>query len=239
MCQGTYTEAASSAADAASADKQFDEDLEAAEEQLTLKVPALLDTMNRSSTEANELETRAGAAHRRYKTGLAEWTQLYERLRLKQGHAFSRIKPYYFANQELKASSHHVQTVAREYSEATQEHERALELLHSTEVERLKEERDRLEEQYAQSLSEYQAAQKVLGAQRASLGDDMISRALPHFEMLQERQMCLAIEHNRINTLVERARAARCTYRHSMDELEKISESVHNMRCERSRSTSP
>lgn len=213
-------------------------DLEATELRLTEKVPDLLDTMNRSSTEANELEQRAGEAHRRYKTRLSEWTQLYDRLRLNQGPAFSRIKPYYFASQELKATSHHVQSVAREFSEASQLHAKALESPDCTSVARLKEERDRLEEAYVQSLTEYQSAQRVLDAQRVCLGDDTINRALPHFELLQEHQMTLAIEYNRINTLVERARAARCNYRDSMDELEKISESVHNVRRERSNSDS-
>jgi len=239
MCQGTGGEPLSAACseDSASSEKmgrcedsassQFDSDLEAAEEQLTQKVPVLLDTMNRSSTEANELENRAGEAHRRYKTRLAEWSQLYDHLRLKQGHAFARIKPYYFANQELKATSHHVQTMARDFSDASLLHKRAMESLESTEcllelinskgeVARLREERDKLEEEYAQSLSGYQASQKVLEAQRAHLGDVLINQALPHFEMLQEHQMRLAIEYNRINTLVERARAARCVYRDSM-----------------------
>lgn len=208
-----------------------------AEDELAALVPVLLDTMNRSSTEANSLENRAAEAHRRYKVQLIEVEQLYENMRLQQGQAFSKIKPYYFANQELKAASHHVQALALEFSEAAQQYEKVEKESEASatsaagrEITKLKAERDKLEELYGKSLRHYQAAQKVLDAQRAQLGDDMISRALPHFEMLQERQMCLAVEYNRINTLVERGRVARCAYKSSMCELERISESIHNIR---------
>jgi len=205
-------------------------DTEAEEEVLRRQVPVLLDTMNRSSTDANSLEFRAGEAQRRYKARLAEWSQLYDGLRVTQGESFSRVKPYYFASQELKAASSHMQVVAREFSEVSSQYATASENLDFLEAARLKDDRDLLEDDYVHSLIAFQSAQKVLESLRAQLGDDLISRASPHFEMLQEQQMSLAIEYNRINTLVERARAARCLYKNSMSELEKISDAVHEMR---------
>jgi hypothetical protein len=207
-----------------------EEDLALAEEELTQQVPILLDSMNRASAEANSLELKAGEAQQRYKLQLSQCSELYNGLRLAQGQEFAKVKPYYFASQELKAASHHTQTVAREFSEASKEYERAVASMDHDEAARLKKERDSLEEKYVRSLSSYQAAQKALEVLRWNLGDAVISRATPHFERLQEQQMRLAIEQNRCNTLVERARAARCVYRESMDKLERISESVHEVR---------
>lgn len=200
------------------------------EEELTRQVPILLDAMNRASTEANSLEFRVGEAQQRYKERLAEWSQLYDDLRESRGREFARIKPYFYASLELKATSHHMQLVAREFSEASLEYTRALAVSDCDEAARLKEDRDKLEEQYVHSLGEYQSAQKALEAMRVHLGDAAISRASPCFEMLQDHQMRLAIECNRINTLGERARAARCVYKASMDKLEGISEAVHEVR---------
>jgi len=225
MCQGTD---ATSSSGPASCNEE--DELTLKEDKLRQQVPSLLDTMNRASSEANSLELRVGDAQRCYKTKLADWSKLYDGLRLSQGQAFARVKPYYFASQELKATSHHVQAVAREFSEASVQHSRAVEARDDCEAARLKGERDRLEEQYVHTLSEYQAAQKVLEDLRTHLGDAAISRASPHFELLQERQMSLAIEYNRINTLAERARASRGLYKESMSELERISEAVHQIR---------
>lgn len=186
--------------------------------------------MNRASTEANSLEFRAGEAQQRYKDHLAEWSRLYDDLRVSQGREFARVKPYYFANQELKAASHHMQVVARDFSAASSEYSRALEVVDGDEAARLKQHLDRLEKEYVNSLNEYQVAQKTLEALRTKLGEAAISRASPFLQMLQDHQMTLAIEYNRINTLGERARAARCTYKRSMEELENISEAVHEAR---------
>jgi hypothetical protein len=206
------------------------EGLEAAEAQLTDQVPLLLDAMNRASSEANTFELRASHAQRRYKAQLGEWNEMYNDLRTKQGRDFDRVKPYYFAALELKGTSHHMQTVAREFSEASLRYERAKQELDTAEASRLKDECNRREEQYAECLFGYEAAQKALNAMRAKLGDDVISRASVDFESLQEIQMKLAIEQNRINTLVEHARAARCCYKDAMQQLEKISTAVHEVR---------
>jgi len=230
MCQGPDVASSSASAACGSDSGEFDTHVSPAEEQLTSQVPVLLDAMNRASAEANSLELRVGDAQRCYKTQLAEWSKLYDDLRVTQGHAFARVKPYYFASQELKATSHHVQSVAREFSEASIQHSHAVEAQNSFEEARLKEERDRLEKTYVDALSAYQAAQKVLEGLRVSLGGAVIAQASPHFELLQERQMRLAIEYNRINTLVERARVSRCIYKDSMQELERISEAVHEVR---------
>merc|ERR1719440_2729054 len=157
-----------------------------AEEELTQQVPLLLDTMNRASTEANTLELRVGEAQQRYKVQLAECSKLYDDLRVSQGREFARVKPYFFASQELKATLHHMQAVAREFSEASLEYTKASKASNCTEAARLKEKRDRLEEQYAHCLSEYQAAQKSLETLRTHLGDAAITRAYPFLEMLQD-----------------------------------------------------
>lgn len=227
MCRGTES-ALSTASMQGAGDAE--EDVSFAEEQLTRQVPILLDSMNKASTEANSLELRLDEAQQRYKERLAGWSELYDGLRVTQGREFAIVKPYYFASLELKATSHHMQVVAREFSEASLEYTRALADLDCDEAARLKLERDRLEALYGNCLGEYQAAQKALEGLRVHIGNAAISRTSPCLEMLQEQQMRLASEYNRINTLGARARAARGVYKESMGKLESISEAVHEVR---------
>jgi hypothetical protein len=206
------------------------DDLDPIEAEITCKVPQLLEAMNHACQEANTFELRANSAQKRYKTQLEHLNELYNDLRLKQGSDFGRVKPYYCAAQELKGNVHHMRNVAREFSEASLQYEQAKKQLDAGEMARLKTKINRCEEVYAECLSSFQVAQSALNVLRTRLGEDAIHRASPDIELLQEQQLRLTVELNRINILVENARAARCVYRESMDELERISIAVHEFR---------
>jgi len=98
------------------------EDLMRHEEELTREVPALLDTMNRSSSEVNELEIQASTAQERYKKLSEHWSQQFVELRLQHGNAIERVNPYFDAVQVLHNLSQQVQSAVREFSSASSQH---------------------------------------------------------------------------------------------------------------------
>lgn len=207
------------------------EDLATQEDRLRSQVPKLLDSMNRASDEVNSLERQANAAQARYKLNVNECSKFYDELRNTHGRAFDRVKPYFSAEQEVKAASHRMQSITSEFSLAASRHAQAeSEGCNEDERLRLMQERDRLEADYARSLGEHRAAKATLEALRAQLGDAAIQRALPAFESLQQRQLKLAVEYNRMNSLSERAQFSKAVYQSSMRELERISSAVHDIR---------
>lgn len=236
MCKGTPA-ARSDIQDAAGCDGPA-----RSEEGIAQEVRILLEAMNRASSEINALERRTTEAQERYKRRLAQWGRIYEDLRAQHGTSFDRVKPYYYAAQEVKATSGRMQRVAQSFSEAASQHARAAEeaqdveaaagtpRVSEEEISRLREARDSWEREYAEALTQYRVAQEAVEAMRVRLGDDEIRRALPCMHLLQKHQLALAYEHNRINLLSERALLSKGVYRHSMRELERLSSAVHETR---------
>lgn len=236
--------------------REGDDQLERLESELTKEVPALLETMNRASDEVNLFEQRVSEAQRRYKALLEQWSHCYEDLRAQHGVAIDRVKPYFDAAQVLNAASHRVQGVVREFSAASSQHQRAKEELrqvetclefgaHHVQLEpeqqdglsratvrllKCQQERDGREQEYARALRDYQEAQEALDAWRVQIGDAIIKRTLPCFKQLQQHQLTLASEQNRINSLTERAKQAKLQYGNVMRDLDRINVAVHAAR---------
>jgi len=233
-----------------------DDELAQRERELTKEVPTLLEAMNRASDEVNLFERRAGEAQGRYRALLEQWSRCYEDLRSQHGVAIDRVKPFFDAAQVLSAASHRVQGVVREFSAASSQHLQAKEELRQVEqrlefgahqvqlepsqqdglsratvrVLKCQQERDGREQEYARALREYQEAQDALEARRAQIGDPIIKRTLPCFRQLQQHQLTLASEQNRINALTERAKLAKTQYGNVLRELDRINMAVHAAR---------
>jgi len=232
--------------------------LVAREAELTRQVPELLEAMNNSAAESNELERRVCEAQERHRTLLEQWTRLYEDLRSEHGAAVDRVKPYFDTAQVLNAASRRVQCAVREFSGAASQYSQAKESLRTIDerlaygahrvtldsdtqdglsratvaVLRCQQERDRCEQEYARALREYQEAQELLESWRTQIGDSTIKRVLPCFRQLQQHQQMMASEQTRINTLEKRAKAAKNMYKNSMRELDRINVAVHTARRE-------
>jgi len=231
-------------------------DLMQHEEELTREVPDLLDTMNRSSSEVNELESQASTAQERYKKLLEQWSRQFEELRLQHGSAIERVKPYFDAIQVLHNASQRVQNAVREFSAASSQHTQSKRDLRTIEeqlaygahrvqldgcqqdglsratvrVLKCQQERDRRETDYARALREYQEAQEKLEVLRSQIGYLTIKRTMPCFKQLQSHHHTLAAEQRMINGLMERAKTAKASYHSTLRELDRINNAVHTAR---------
>lgn len=223
---------------------------------MTSQVPHLLETMNRTSGEVNALERHLSEAQVRYQKLLQQWSRLYEDLRANYGTSIDRVKPYFDAAQVFNGASQRVNAVVREFSAAASQHSQAKVELRSIEVKlaygahkvqldreqqdglsratvkvlRCQQERDRREQEYAKVLREYQEAHEALEGWKSQIGESTIKRTLPCFRLLQQHQNSLADEQQRINSLTERAQAAKSGYNHAMRELDRINVAVHEAR---------
>lgn len=214
-------------------DAPVEGDLAAQEEDLTKRVPKLLDSMNRASKEVNALERQVNAAQGKYSSSVAECNRVYEELRAKNGRSFDRVKPYFFAVEEVKAASHRMQNIAYEFAAKSTRYSKAEEEGRPCdEVQQLLQERDQCEEQYVSALREHRSAQEAIEALRGQFGDAIVQSMSPAFQQLQECQLQVTVEQSRMNTLVERAQHSKLEYQRCMRELEHISMAVHNARRE-------
>lgn len=230
--------------------------LAAKEAELTSEVPNLLESMNRTSDEVNMFERRAAESQERYKQLLEQWSRHYEDLRSQYGNAIDRVKPYFDAAQTFRAVSDKVRAVVAEFSAAASLHTQAKEELRAIErrlefgahkvqldresqdglsqatvrVLKCRQERDRREQEYADSLREYEETKEILEGWKLQLGESMIKRYQPVFRQLQEHQSTLAAERNRISSASERAQAAKSVYNKALAELDRINMAVHNVR---------
>jgi len=231
-------------------------DLMRHEEELTREVPALLDTMNRSSEEVNQLESQVSTAQERYKKMLVQWSRQFEQLRLQHGNAIERVKPYFDAVQVLRNASQRVQSAVRDFSAASSQHTQSKRDLRAIEEElaygahrvqldgsqqdglsratvrvlTCQQERDRCETDYARSLREYQEAQEKTEVLRTQIGSATIKRTMPCFKQLQSFHHTLATEQHMIQGLTERAKTAKASYHSTLRELDRISNAVHTAR---------
>eukprot|EP00931_Biecheleriopsis_adriatica_P002821 TRINITY_DN10395_c0_g1_i1.p1 TRINITY_DN10395_c0_g1~~TRINITY_DN10395_c0_g1_i1.p1 ORF type:complete len:322 (-),score=88.15 TRINITY_DN10395_c0_g1_i1:34-999(-) len=241
---------------AAQAQGSEEDALAAREAELTKEVPNLLEAMNRTSEEVNVFERRTSEAQERHRKLLEQWSRLYEDLRSQYGSAIDRVKPYFDASQAFQAASDRVQAVVREFSAAASQHSQAKVELKAIETQlaygahkvqldkdqqdglsratvrvlKCRQERDRREEEYAESLREYEEAKEALEGWKISLGESMIKRYQVCFRHLQQHQSTLKAEQQRISTFSERALAAKSVYNNSLAELDRINVAVHNAR---------
>jgi len=211
--------------------EQLEADLAAQEDDLRKAVPKILDNMNRASEQVNQLERQVNVAQERYSTSVASCNRVYEELRAKNGRSFDRVKPYFSAVEEVKAASHRMQIIARGFASAAAKRSKAeADGCSSDEVKRLQKDCQDSEDEYVRALHHHRNAQEALETFRVQIGDSIIQRTLPAFEVWQEQQIQLAVEHSRMNTLSERAAHSKSVYQKCMRELEHISMAVHNIR---------
>lgn len=232
--------------------------LDAIEAELTRDVPALLETMNKSSDEVNRLETEAGAAERQYQQSLADWTSLLEGMRTSHGHTFDAVRPYFDAVHRARSASQRAQTIVKAFASATSQCKQANAELRKIEeclaygahsvsldweqqeglsratVHALKsqQDRDKCEHEYTSTLKEYEEAKKAAEICRSKVGKSQIQRMVPCFRQLQQSQLHLDERRKHLAVMQERIRIAKYTYNQSMRGLERISTAVHNARKE-------
>ncbi|CAJ1439754.1 unnamed protein product [Effrenium voratum] len=226
------------------------------EAELTKEVPNLLETMNRTSEEVNLFERKASEAQERYKKLLEQWSRLYEELRSHYGQNFERVKPYFEASAAFRSASERVQVVVREFSAAASQYSQAKAELRNIErmlaygahkvrlgpdqqdglsratvkVLKCRQDRDRREQDYAESLREYEEGKQALESWRSQLGDSLIKRYEPVFRQLQQHQSTLTAERQRITGFSERAATAKGIYNGALAELDRINVAVHEER---------
>ncbi|CAE7335579.1 sh3bp5l, partial [Symbiodinium necroappetens] len=186
---------------------------------------------NRTSSEVNAFERQASEAQARYKKLLEQWSRVYEELRAHYGASIDRVKPYFEAAQTFRYASERVQVVVREFSAAASQHSQAKAELRNIEtrlaygahkvrldrdqqdglsratvrVLRCRQERDRREQEYAESLREYEDAKAMLEDLKHKLGEALIKRYEPIFRQLQQHQLTLSAEQQRIASFSEKA----------------------------------
>ena len=93
-----------------------------------------------------------------------------------------------------------------------------------------RQERDRREQDYAESLRDYEEAKQSLERWRLQLGDALIKRYESVFKQLQQHQSTLAAERQRIAGFSERAASAKGIYNGTLAELDRINVAVHEAR---------
>eukprot|EP00435_Cladocopium_sp_Y103_P062535 s358_g24.t1 len=251
------------------------ESLAAKEAELTKEVPQLLETMNRTSEEVNLFERKASEAQERYRKLLEQWSRVYEELRSHYGSSIDRVKPYFEAAATFRSASERVQVVMKEFCAAASQYSQAKADLRNIEtrlaygahkvrldrdqqdglsratvrVLKCRQDRDRREQDYAESLREYEEAKQACESWRSQLGDALIKRYEPVFRQLQQHQSTLRTERQRIQGFTERAASAprsenhrsngsnRCSgesakgiYNKSLAELDRINVAVHEAR---------
>jgi len=231
-------------------------ELAAVEAELTREVPQLLETMNRTSEEVNLFERKASEAQERYRRLLEQWSRVYEELRSHYGSSIDRVKPYFEAAATFRCASERVHVVMKEFCAAASQYSQAKADLRNIEtrlaygahkvrldrdqqdglsratvrVLKCRQDRDRREQDYAESLREYEEAKQACESWRSQLGDALIKRYEPVFRQLQQHQSTLTTERQRIAGFTERAAAAKGIYNKSLAELDRINVAVHEAR---------
>lgn len=231
------------------------ESLAAKEAELTKEVPQLLETMNKTSEEVNLFERKASEAQERYRKLLEQWSRVYEELRSHYGSSIDRVKPYFEAAATFRSASERVQVVMKEFCAAASQYSQAKADLRNIEtrlaygahkvrldrdqqdglsratvrVLKCRQDRDRREQDYAESLREYEEAKQACESWRSQLGDALIKRYEPVFRQLQQ-QSTLRTERQRIQGFTERAASAKGIYNKSLAELDRINVAVHEAR---------
>mmetsp|Transcript_80654 Transcript_80654/g.127416 ORF Transcript_80654/g.127416 Transcript_80654/m.127416 type:complete len:306 (+) Transcript_80654:86-1003(+) len=232
------------------------ESLAAKEAELTKEVPQLLETMNKTSEEVNLFERKASEAQERYRKLLEQWSRVYEELRSHYGSSIDRVKPYFEAAATFRSASERVQVVMKEFCAAASQYSQAKADLRNIEtrlaygahkvrldrdqqdglsratvrVLKCRQDRDRREQDYAESLREYEEAKQACESWRSQLGDALIKRYEPVFRQLQQHQSTLRTERQRIQGFTERAASAKGIYNKSLAELDRINVAVHEAR---------
>lgn len=236
------------------------EQLDAKEALLTQNVPDILECLNGASDEVNELERRASVAQGTYKRLLAEWRVLYEELRTQHGGSISgavdHSRLYFEAVKTLRKASAKVAAADKAAEDAKGRLMSAELQMRSTEkklrygahdVELRPPEQELLSrctamlvlrrsehsacsEARAKASKALRKARAQLQAERERLGAAGLAYTQPRFKLLHQLQAALDNEQQAITSIGERIVASKAAYSSSLNELNRISDSVHEAR---------
>jgi hypothetical protein len=235
-----------------------DAELAAREAVLTQGVQGWLDSMNRASADVNTFERQLQEAHSKRRILSDQLGRLSEEVRAQCGSAIDRARPYLEIQEAENSAQKRVEGAVQEYSAASAQHSQAKAELRSIEerlaygahnvaldsrqqeglsratvrVLRCQNERDSRERDYAKAFKEYQELHQIAESRRAQIGDATIRKAQPWFKRLHHHQQKVAAEQKRIEEFAEKAKDAKSIHKHSMNELERISNAVHALRSE-------
>lgn len=231
-------------------------ELEAFEESITSKVPALLEAMNHASDEVNSLDRQFSEAEQRHQQQLSGLNVLQEGLFAQFGEqAVNRARPIFKASQDFEEAAQRAQAALRNFSASssglaqakqdlahvedsfTQAGQGSLDqrqqdsLAYATErVLQMQASCDDHSAQHASAVSELHRAETLLAAQRRRLDGPLLRHMAAACRQLQQHAAGMKAERFRMDALGVRARAAKETYRRSLDALDSISTEVHQAR---------
>eukprot|EP00931_Biecheleriopsis_adriatica_P066504 TRINITY_DN40848_c0_g1_i1.p1 TRINITY_DN40848_c0_g1~~TRINITY_DN40848_c0_g1_i1.p1 ORF type:complete len:237 (+),score=63.88 TRINITY_DN40848_c0_g1_i1:40-711(+) len=193
------------------------------EEDLTKAVPQLLEKMNAASEQVNLLKHAVAESERRQQRGFQHVRKLYKELRTEQGDAALDIaKPYFAAETAVKAAALRVRREAERFATVSARPEDFEETPHEC------------EEAYAKALRQYCRAEDDMKACQKCMangvGTAVRKLTLPRLRQLHNLQLRLHAEQRRVEKLRLESKAAKDAYQASMCELERISDSIHDLR---------
>lgn len=240
---------------------RLDSELERIEQELRKPVPQLLDAMVEHQCLSNECQRDLDAAHGRYKVRVACTASLHEELRGQHGaDALDRAKPVEEAACQADRAGHRARAALREFHASAACH--ALATVELRELEervaawsedqaamsrlqreglvratlqlvRCQEDRNEREQAYRLALQRHQHAAQRAEDSRQLIGETLARAVEPGLRQLRQHQETLSDEQLRIADLQAKVRSNKSAHRHAMQELERISESVHEARMKR------
>lgn len=242
--------------------RRFDSELERVEQELRKPVPQILDAVVVHQSVSNECQRDLDAAHNRYKVRVACTARLHEELRSQHGQdVLDRAKPVEEAAWLADRAAHRAQAALREFHASASCHALATVELRDLEERvaawsedqaamsrqqregliratmqavRCQEDRDEREQAYRLALQRHQHAVQRAEESRQLLGEALARSVEPGLRELRQHQETLTDEQLRITDLQAKVRSSKSAHRRAMEELERISESVHAARTQAS-----
>lgn len=237
---------------------RFDSELDRVEEELRKPVPLLLDEVVARQSSSNECQRDLDAAHSRYRAHVACTAQLRDELRSQHGQeVLDRARPAEEAAWLADRAADRTQASLREFHASAACHALATVELRDLEervaewsegqtamsrsqregvvratmqVVKCVEDRDERERAYRRALQSHQLALRRAEDSRQLIGEALAQAIVPRLRELRQRQESLSKEQARIADLQASVQGNKSAHRHAMQELERISESVHAAR---------
>eukprot|EP00397_Hematodinium_sp_SG-2012_P029236 GEMP01030864.1.p1 GENE.GEMP01030864.1~~GEMP01030864.1.p1 ORF type:complete len:542 (+),score=149.39 GEMP01030864.1:53-1678(+) len=235
----------------------LEQELARQEQELTATVPELLESMNVSSQDLNECESRLAEEEKKHNAMVAHWQKLDEALRAHYGSSLlDRARPYFEAATQLQSTSDTVQNLVREYGEVMATYNQSKAWLRNIEeslqygahdvrldaqqqehlskatmrVLVAQQQRDHIETCYTKVLSDFQHAQGQEDARRKEIGITAIDKVRPCFKQIERYQLELKTQEKRLDELDQKTEVAKFQYDKALGSLEVVNNSVHALR---------
>lgn len=216
------------------------------ERELTAPVQGWLDSMNSASSRMNEIEVELMELEARRNSASESWSEQKDKLVHTIGvYYIEKVRPLFDAYQEQQNIQIEVNSATAEFSHAVRECEDKKHIVHEAQntgvsdnqlLELLESylsaqaNRELFEQLSHDRMAEFRAAQSRCQELRRNIGLRTIERAWPWFEAYNRCKMVSESCTDRIRDLRKEMKVLRETYKDAMNELEKISAQVHNLR---------